>query len=137
MGYTIELSININKQHNISSLKEMLLEKAMNYNCENNYWFHEFENNKKKIYRHNLIGCFSFDYNNVVYANSFINYINKLNDVYIECIYEDEIKYKLLYVSSFYLKKMNKEYAKIYKSNAQSIKFSTNELLLLKNFIKL
>ncbi len=136
MGYTIELSININKQHNISSLKEILVEKAMNYNCENNYWFHELENNNKKNYRHNLIGCFSFDYNSIIGANNFINYIKNLNGIYLECIYEDDVKYKLLYVSSFYLKKMNKEYAKIYKSNKHSVKYSTDEELLLKNFVK-
>tara|TARA_B000000475_G_C15734594_1_gene340143 strand:- start:87 stop:506 length:420 start_codon:yes stop_codon:yes gene_type:complete len=136
MGYSIEISLNINKQQNSSVLKEILTEKAMNFNCENNYWFHELDDAGKKKYRNHLIGCFSFDYNNIVNANNFINYIKNYNGVALECIYEDDITYKLIYVSSYYLKRMNKEYAKIYKSNRRDKKYTENELILLKNFIK-
>ena len=132
MGYSVEISLNILKQQNITSLKEVLIEKAMNYNCEKNYWFHELEENGKKKYRNHLIGCFSFDYNNIVNAESFINYIKNLNGVFLECIYEDDIKYKLLYVSSYYLKRMNKEYAKIYKINKRENKYSDEENFLIK-----
>jgi hypothetical protein len=134
MGYTIELSLNILKQHNISCVKELLSEKARKYNCENNYWFHEIESTGKNKYRNHLIGCFSFDYNSLDNANSFINYVKNINGVYIECIYEDDL-YKLLYVSSYYLKRMNKEYAKIYKSNKIDKKYTPNEEQLLKDFL--
>ena len=136
MGYSIEISLNITKQQNSSALKEILTEKAMNYNCEKNYWFHELDDGGKKKYRNHLIGCFSFDYNNIVNANNFINYIKNINGICLECIYEDDITYKLIYVSSYYLKRMNKEYAKIYKSNRRDKKYTENELILLKNFIK-
>jgi|TARA_B100001778_G_scaffold98292_1_gene80257 hypothetical protein len=135
MGYTIEISANISKQQNLSALKELMMEKARNYNCINNYWFHETELNGKK-YINNLIGCFSFDCDNTENANNFINYVKSNNGVHLECIYEDDV-YKLLYVSSYYLKRMNKEYAKIYKSNKINKKYTTNEEILLKNFIKI
>lgn len=136
MGYSIEISLNITKQQNLSSLKEILLEKAMNYNCEKNYWFHELEDGGKKKYRNHLIGCFSFDYNNIINASNFLNYIKNMNSVYLECIYEDELKYKLLYVSSYYLKRMNKEYSKLYKLNRTNKNYTDDEMLLVKNFIK-
>lgn len=136
MGYSIEISLNINKQQNSSSLREMLTEKAMNFNCEKNYWFHELDDGGKKKHRNHLIGCFSFDYNNIINANSFINYIKNINDIHLECIYEDDITYKLIYVSGYYLKRMNKEYATIYKSNRRDKKYTETESTLLKNFIK-
>lgn len=135
MGYTIEISLNMTKQQNLCSLKEILVEKARNYNCINNYWFHETESYGKNKYINNLIGCFSFDSDNIENTNSFINYIKILNGPHLECIYEDDV-YKLLYVSSYYLKRMNKEYAKIYKSNRLNKKYTPIEEILLKNFIK-
>ena len=135
MGYTIEISLNITKQQNLYSLKEILVEKARNYNCINNYWFHETECNGKNKYVNSLIGCFSFDFENIENTSSFINYIKTTNGMHIECIYEDDV-YKLLYVSSYYLKRMNKEYAKIYKSNRLNKKYTPNEEILLKNIIK-
>lgn len=136
MGYTIEISLDLMKQQNISSFKDILVEKANKYNCNNIYWFHEVENTAKNKYKNNMIGCFSFDYDTIDKANCFINYIKTVHSVHLECIYEDNI-YKLLYVSSYYLKKMNKEYAKLYKSNNQTKKYTPNEEVLLKNFIKL
>jgi hypothetical protein len=136
MGYSIEISVNIIKQQSLSSFKEILVEKSRNLNCERNYWFHELEYEGKKKYRNHLIGYFSFDYDNIINASIFINYIKTLNNVHIECIYEDDIKYKLLYVSSYYLKRMNKEYAKIYKLNSRKKNYSDEETVLLKNLIK-
>lgn len=136
MGYSIEISVNIIKQQSLSSFKEILVEKSRNLNCERNYWFHELEDEGKKKYRNHLIGCFSFDYDNIINASIFINYIKTLNNVHIECIYEDDVKYKLLYVSSYYLKRMNKEYAKIYKLNSRKKNYSDEETVLLKNLIK-
>ena len=122
MGYTIEISINLHKyRHNLDFIKQSLVEKLSQFNCETYYWFHErddmeFKRGKSRT-RNNYVGCASFSHDQIDYASQYIGYIRQLNGVYIDCVYEDDIKPKLLYASPFYLKKLTKDQSRVYKSN--------------------
>jgi len=116
MGYSIEISLGRCKCDNLSSLKELIMDKGRNLNCENVYYFHDVDKVKKKIIHYNII-CASFDNSKIENLALYINFLKKLRGVHIESIYEDDVVYRLIYASPQYLKKMDKEFVKIFKLN--------------------
>ena len=117
MGYAIELSNYINKGNmitNNSSLDKYVTNIANN--CDSQYSFNEQNYNKKqqKI-------CFIYV---VIYSDeyfsdflNFIKQIKKDRKMYIDCIYHDAVLCDLIYASSNYLKRTDKNFAKTYKHN--------------------
>ena len=43
MGYTIEISFDINKHSNVSMLKQQITSLALDFNCDHYYYFYEME----------------------------------------------------------------------------------------------
>lgn len=121
MGYSIELSLGRCRCDNLSSLKELIVEKGHNLDCDNIYYFHEVERIKKKLIHYNII-CANFNEDNIENLALFINFLKKLRGVHIEAIYEDDITYRLIHASSLYLKKLDKEFVKIFKSQKENDK---------------
>ena len=136
MGYTIEISIDLHKQrHRLDSLKQTIVEKLVQLGCETYYWFHErddteFKRGKSRT-RNNYVGCVSFSPDQIDQASRYIGYIRQLNGAYLDCVYQDDIKPKLLYVSPFYMKKMTKDQRRVYKSNQRAQTLSSQEESLL------
>jgi hypothetical protein len=65
----------------------------------------------------------------------FIKIIKSQKKGYIECIYNDLI-FKLLYASSYYLKNINKDLSNNYKKFINLKQFTEDESKLLKQLIK-
>ena len=136
MGYTIEISINLHKsRHCLDSLKQSIVDKFLQLNCETYYWFHERDDNEfkrgKSHARNNYVGCASFSQEQIDQASQYIGYIRQLKGVYLDCVYQDDIKPKLLYVSPFYMKKMSKDQRRVYKANQREQTLSSQEESLL------
>ena len=139
MGYTIEISINLHKhRRTLDSLKQTIVEKLSQLNCETYYWFHERDENEfkrsKSCTRNNYVGCISFSHDHIDNTAQFIGYIKQLAGVYIDCVYEDDIKPKLLYASPFYLKKLTKDQSRVYKVNKRERTVNAQEERLLIHF---
>ena len=135
MGYSIELSLEPCKHGNSNSLKELIMEKGKDYNCDNIYHFQEVERSKKKHKCHHII-CASFSYEEIESLARFIGVIKKLSNVNIESVYEDDSQFRVLYASTYYLKQMEKEHVQIYKSNKRQRAYSEEEYILLKSLNK-
>jgi len=135
MGYSVELSLEPCKNINPNSLKEFIIEKGKIYNCDNIYHFQEVErSNKRHKCRH--IICASFNYADIESLAKFIKVIKNQSNVHIESVYEDEAQFRVIYASSYYLKQMEKEHVKIYKSNKRQRAYSEEEYVLLKSLYK-
>ena len=74
------------------------------------------KNIKKKI---ELISVYVviFSENNFDDFLTFIKEIKKEKNIYIECIYQDDVTCDIIYASSKYLKKNDKDFVKLYKQN--------------------
>ena len=136
MGFSIDISLQPCKQTNTSSLKEIIIQKANILGSTDIYNFHETEKHNNKFKNNNIICC-QFDYENIDNLAKFIIFTKKLSNTHIECVYEDDINYRVIYASSHYIKNMNKEYAKIYKSNKRKRAYSDTEYILYKALFKL
>ena len=117
MGYAIELSKYINKGNmvtNSSSLDKYITNIANN--CDSQYSIHEQSYNKKQqkiCYIYVVI----YSDNNFSDFINFIKLIKKGKKMYIDCIYQDDVKCDLIYASPNYLKKTDKNFTNTYKYN--------------------
>ena len=132
MGYTIELSYDVRKHGNISTVKNMIIDIAEKYDYDMIYNFMETEGHNKKITRNHQVIVISFDYDKMNKCALFIREIKKMHGIFIECVYEDEIVYKLLFASSKYMRKMERHDAKDFVKKRNKKLFSTTEKILLR-----
>lgn len=117
MVYAIELSNYINKGNvitNNSSFDKYIANIANN--CDSQYSIHEENyNNKQQKICYIYVVVFSDEY-----FSDFLNFIKQIKKdkkMYIDCIYQNDVLCDLIYASSNYLKKTDKNFAKAYKNN--------------------
>jgi hypothetical protein len=134
MGYNVEISINMLKETKFSEFESTIQELAELYKCDSIYSINE-EDGTKKIPRYHCIFVIIFLNENLDNFIKFLKCIRNYRSSYIECIYDNNL-YKLLYASSYYLKNIDKEASNNYKKFINEKKFTPNETLLLKEFIK-
>jgi hypothetical protein len=76
-----------------------------------------------------MILVFIFEDNNIKYLENFIKEIRKFKNVYIECLYEDNVVCKLIYASSYYLSTVDKDKVIMYEKRKRS--YSEDENMLV------
>lgn len=132
MGYNIEVSIDIVKNGNFSTIKREIADNAIDYECDHYYYLYDIEGGTKHKRNHCII-IINFTDENIFYCAEFIKFIKKQKEwtVHVECIYEDDIQCKLIYASSCYQKKMNKEGVIKYNKFKRERSHSDNEKILL------
>lgn len=130
MGYTIEISFDILKHKDVSSLKERITGLALDLDCDHYYYFYETEH-FIQIPRNHCIIAVQFLENNLFQCADFIKKIKKIQNVHIECIYEDDILCKLIYASRYYLQNVDKRTVVVYNKFKRERSYSDNESLLL------
>jgi hypothetical protein len=87
------------------------------------------ENNNNYRNRNHHILVFIFDDNDVKNLEHFIKELKKYKNVYIECLYEDNITCKLIYASQYYLSTIDKDKVIMYKKRKRA--YSDDENMLL------
>jgi len=120
MGFAIEMSHRINNSNmiaNCNNFDEYIRQLAHNsdsYYRMNEYNENSSQKNKKKV---ELISVYVviFSENNFDDFLTFIKEIKKEKKIYIECIYQDDVTCDIIYASSKYLKKNDKDFVKLYK----------------------
>jgi len=130
MGYNIEVSINLMKQTNFSELENMVLFYADKYLCENIYSISE-EEGRMKIPRCHQIILITFSNYNFDNLLEFIKQIKKIKQIYLECVYYEEIDTKLIYASSYYLKNIDKNIARKYNTYKRERSYSEEEIRVI------
>ena len=122
MGFAIEMSHRINNTNMIANCNNFdeyirkLAHKSDSYYRMNEYNENSSQKNKKKV---ELISVYVviFSENNFDDFLKFIKEIKKEKKIYIECIYQDDVTCDIIYASSKYLKKNDKDFVKLYKQN--------------------
>ena len=130
MAYTIEISINIMKHANISDIESTLYYIADKYNYDRFYKISETDGTQK-IPRYHSITVVSFLKTQIQILLYFIKEIKKYKYFNIECIYEDDIKTKLIYATNYYLQTIDKSNRIDYTLFKRNRSYSEDETLLL------
>ena len=115
MGYAIELSTDERKGKMVIENEFVRRQEAENHMCEMQYFTHEVEGKKRKILSLYKIQVVIFSKENFDSMLNYIQEIRKKRQIYIECIYRDDLTSDLLYASPKYLKNIDKDFAKSYK----------------------
>ena len=137
MGYNIEVSIDMLHHTNITEIKKVIADYAIDYDCNHYYYFYEMEGGCK-IPRNHCIMVINFDDDteHIFNCAAFLKIIKKIKKIFIECIYEDDVVCKLLYASRYYQTTMQKDNFIKYNKNKRERSLSDNEKLLLEQVSK-
>ena len=73
----------------------------------------------------------NFEDKEIFNCSIFVKKVKKMKDLYIECIYDDEIMCKLIYASQYYLTTMDKDKVVKYNKFKRERSLSDNEKLIL------
>ena len=104
MKYTIELSF-VTTKNPFSQTKSHLEQIANLCNSSISYNMHEISNERGNI-NYNCISSVSFNTREDI--ELFLNKIKPLKKIHVDCIFQDDESYKLLFASKLYQKQMNK-----------------------------
>ena len=139
MGYTIELSFNIWKNANVSTLKSQIETFAWNHKCDDCYFIFEMDE-KHPRERNHCIVVIEFDEEQIKNIVQFVNdIINNKTEFYIESIHRNETlsKNTIIHASPHYLTLMNYESKKKYKEMRKKRDYTTNDYLILRKLLNL
>ena len=134
MVFTIELSLYKNKGENIIIYNTKRQQQANLYNCKMQYFIHEIEGERHYISNNDYIQTVIFDteeYKNMI---EYMKLIMQEKISYIECVYRDDNTCDILYVSPRYLKRLDKNSARLIKYNVN--KYNDSQKIEIYNIIK-
>ena len=132
MGYAIELSTDERKGKMVIENEFVRRQEAENHMCEMQYFTHEVEGKKRKILSLYKIQVVIFSKENFDSMLNYIQEIRKKRQIYIECIYRDDLTSDLLYASPKYLKNLDKNFAKSYKKKIKDKILTEDQLAINK-----
>ena len=135
MAYQIEISVNLNKNTNLSEIKNLIIEKANNCKVEDYYTMYEHMGKNRKIYRNHCILVFMFQEHDELLAE-FIRYAKKFKNISIESIGFDKGKFELIYASKKYLNMMEKDFAQKYIIKRREGKLYKQDSIIFKAILK-
>lgn len=135
MCYIIELSFNVYKRLNVSYYETLLGDYITSYGGTY-YINYEYSETKWKVCSCVITCRFTEQENYIHNITSLIKEVKKIPHIYIESIYEDNIKSKLLYASKYYLKNVDKLEVEQYKKEKRDRSYSDMEIMILNSIIK-
>lgn len=115
--------------HNIQHTIQTTLEK---YNIDKYYF--DFEIQDKNRIEQKGVYTVHFEENkiNILDIVKLLRQIKTISNVYLECVYRDNISCDIIYASKFYLKNMDKFYQQKYIENKRIRSYSETEFEILK-----
>ena len=126
MGYTVEVSFNIEKCSGISEKLGNIFNYAKSSHAISSYEDYEMSGNVKIPRRHCVVNTVFGDEQSCDCAQ-FIKSISFDRQIYIESIYSDFGPYNLIYASPHYIKNMEKRTAKAYQEKRANRALSLSE----------
>ena len=131
MGYNIEVSINLLEHTNVSGIKKEIADYALDYECDHYYYLYDMEGGCK-VPRNHCIMIIHFEDTEIFNCGKFLKMLKEKKNLHIECIYEDDIRCKLIYASKYYqTNMMNKENVIKYTKFKRERNLSENEKIIL------
>lgn len=137
MGYEIEMSLDLRKNRNVSSILDGAMEMANNNECRRYFQFSECEGEIRRLKRQSQIIVFCFDEEKFTEMSNFLKQvIDKYKKrLFIESIYEVE-KHNLIYASPYYMTKMDTDKKDDYKHRRTNRAFSDTDYYILRDILK-
>jgi hypothetical protein len=89
-----------------------------------------------RIPRNHCIIVVNFDDSETFNCAYFLKKLKKMKDLYIECIYDDEVACNLLYASQYYLTTIEKDKVIKYNKNKRERSLSDNDKTVLEPILK-
>ena len=120
MSYRLEISFDLRRVRQGNNLKKEIISLANKCGYESCYIDQEINGHGRIIKRNNTVFILSFP-EDPKYIISFIRKIKEKNNIYIESIGFDNIKFTLLYASKNYLNMMQKDKMKEFINNSQRL----------------
>lgn len=136
MGYNIEISVDLLHHTNISEIKKIIADYALDFECNYYYYLYDMAGGCK-IQRNHCIMVINFDDAQIFNCSNFLKVVKKIKKLSIECIYEDDLLCKLIYASNYYQKTMEKDKAIKYNKFKRERSLSDNEKIILENVSKM
>lgn len=132
MGYTVEVSFNIEKCSGISEKTGQILNHARSCQAISSYEDYEMSGNIKQPRRHCVIVTV-FGADDASNCAQFLKMVSFDRQIYIETVYLDDCPFNLIYASPHYIKNMEKRTAKAYKEKRtnRSLSLSEGESIIL------
>ena len=128
----LELSFLLYKVVSLHNIQETIQNTIEKYNIEKYYL--DFEIEDKKRIEQKGVYTVHFEENkiNLLDIVKFLRQIKTIPNVYLECVYRDNISCDLIYASKFYLKNMEKCYQQKYIQTKRIRSYSETEFEILK-----
>jgi hypothetical protein len=129
MVYNITFAFNA-KHSNITKVQHELLNIAENYDAHNYYFSYEENIYKKNI---NIMCIFNVSFENSEIKNMTIciNEIRNIDKVNLDCIFEENNKYRLIYASKGYLQTIENDSVSNYKKFHRERSYSESDSVIL------
>lgn len=105
IDFYMDVSLDISR-HNINNLKQQLLTYLRTVEICDSYSFHDIDIVKRQKVNKEIICIHFTDMSSLL---TVIKYIKKMKGIYVDCVYTD---YAVIYASTSYSKKMDKEQVK-------------------------
>jgi len=131
MVYNINFSFDTNIS-NVSQLQNKLLDIAKVYDSQNVYFTYEENYIKNNL----IITCvfnISFESNEIKNMTICINKIRNISKISLDCIFEENNTYKLIYASKGYLQSIEKDSVSNYKKFHKERSYSETDFVILKS----
>lgn len=129
MVFNINFSFDV-KSVNISMTQNTLLDIAKDYNADNCYFSFEDTLTKKNI---NIFCIFSLSFTSDMLNNMIlcINKIQNVSKIRLDCIFEENITFRLIYASKSYLLSSEKNSVSNYKKFHRERSYSETDSYIL------
>lgn len=128
----LEISFLLYKAVSLNNIQDTIQNTIEKYNIEKYYL--DFEIEDKKRIEQKGVYTVHFEENklNLLDIVKFLRQIKTIPNVYLECVYRDNISCDIIYASKFYLKNMEKCYQQKYRDNKRTRAYSETEFEILK-----
>lgn len=112
MNIGVELSIKFSEHNHHSEIIETIKNNAEFLGCSLFYYDYEFGGKTTTNYtkRNHYVITVLFEKEKSQHIAQFIRYIDLMHKIYLECVYENDIPYNIIFCSSYYRKNcLNKD----------------------------
>ncbi len=129
MVYNIDFSFD-SRQVNLTLIQNNLLDIASKYDVHN-YYFSFEENLKKNNLKIMCIFHLVFSESEIKNMIRCTNEIRNISKIYLDCIYEENQCFRLIYASKYYLSSIEKDSVSNYKKFHRERSYSENDYNIL------
>jgi hypothetical protein len=128
----LELSFLLYKTVSLHNIQDTIQTTFEKYNIDKYYFDFEIEDKKRIEQKGVYTVHFKENKINLLDIVKFLREIKTISNVYLECVYRDNISCDIIYASKFYLKNMEKSYQQQYIENKRVRSYSETEFEILR-----